>query len=197
MNPIRVLLADEHPIVGAGTHILETARHLFEDLAPDILLIEMTLHNGQEPPSVQQATSASPQVFVLRGYHNRVYVFGLVTSEPDPGLTEHNALQTITEAIQAGLDGAVGERGRRIVAKLPTPQLEGAHERLPKLTARERDVLRQLATGKSDQAIGEHLHISTSTVRYHLRHIYRKLGVKQRSEAVLWAVRAGLAEEVL
>jgi DNA-binding NarL/FixJ family response regulator len=196
LDPIRVVLAPDHPIVGVGMHILEETRHLFEDLAPDILLIEMTVDDGLEPSLAQQAESApvSPQVFVLRGYHNHAFVFGLLTSGPATGLTEHNALQTIAEAIRAALDGKVVGQRHRIVTKLPTRQLESAQTKIPKLTTRERDVLQQLATGKSDQAIGEQLSISTSAVRYHLRNIYRKLKVKQRSEAILWAIRVGLTE---
>jgi two-component system, NarL family, response regulator LiaR len=177
--------------------MLEEMRHLLEALAPGVFLIEMTLDNGLEPSSAQQVESplASPQVFVLQGYQNHAYIFGLLAGGPDTGLTEHNALQMISEAMQAGLDSKVVRLSHRIVTKLPARQLECARTKSPKLTTREREVLRQLATGKSDQAIGEHLNVSTSTVRYHLRNIYRKLKVKQRSEAILWVVRTGLAKE--
>jgi DNA-binding NarL/FixJ family response regulator len=196
MEPIRVVLAADHPLVGAGVHILETARHLFKDLAPDILLIEMTLADELEPPLAEPATTAPAptQVFVLRGYHNRAYVFGLLAGGSASGLTEHDALQTIAEAIQAGLDGDMSGRRHRIVAKLPTRQLGDAHATMPDLTARERDVLRQLTMGKSDWSIGEHLGISKSTVRYHLQNIYLKLRVTRRSEAIVWAVQTGLDE---
>jgi DNA-binding NarL/FixJ family response regulator len=194
MDAIRVVLADDHPIVDAGIHILAEARHLVEDLAPDILLLEMTLAVEPQPSPTQRAVSATPRVFVLRGYHNHAYVFGLLTNDSTAELTEHDALQMIADAIQAGQSGEIGGRSQRILAKLPTHRLEGAQATMPDLTPRERDVLAQLSVGRSDLAIGQQLGISKRTVRYHLQNIYAKLGVKQRSEAIVWAVRAGLGE---
>ena len=196
MDAIRVVLAHDHPIVGAGAHILEEARHLFEDLAPDILLLEMTLADEQElsRPEHTGPAPATPRVFVLRGHHSHTYVFGLLTHDSDVASTEHEALQLIAEAIQAHLAGEITGLSHRIVAKLPARRLEDAHATMPALTARETDVLRQLTTGKSDQLIGEHLGISKRTVRYHLQNIYAKLGIKHRGEAIVWAVQAGLGE---
>jgi DNA-binding NarL/FixJ family response regulator len=196
MDAIRVVLANDHPIVGAGAHILEEARHLFEDLAPDILLLEMTLAEEQELPPPERAgpAPATPRVFVLRGHHSRTYVFGLLTSDSKAASTEHEALQLIAEAIQAHLAGETAGLSHRIVAKLPTQRLEDTQATIPDLTARETDVLRQLTTGKSDQLIGEQLGISKRTVRYHLQNIYAKLGVRHRGGAIVWAVQAGLGE---
>jgi DNA-binding NarL/FixJ family response regulator len=197
LDTIRNVLAPDHPIATIGRHMLEEMRHVLEALAPGVFLIELTLDNGLEPPLSQQAESplASPQVFVLQGYQNHAYIFGLLTSGPATGLTEHNALQMIAEAMQGELSNKVVGQSHRIVTKVPTHQPEGLDTKSPKLTTREREVLRELATGKTDQVIGEHLNISTSTVRYHLQNIYRKLKVKQRCEAILWVVRTGLAEE--
>jgi len=198
MDGIRVVLANDHPIMGTGAHILEEARHLFEDLAPDILLLEMTLADEQElpPPEGAEAALATPRVFVLRGHHNRTHVFGLLTSYADAASTEHEALRLIASAIQAHLAGEAGGLSHRFVAKLPARRLEGTHAIMPDLTARETDVLRQLTTGKSDHMIGEQLGISKRTVRYHLQNIYAKLGIKHRGEAIVWAVQAGLGEQV-
>ncbi len=196
LDTIRVVLAHDHPVVGAGMHILEEVRHLFEDLMPDILLLEMTLADepGSMPDHEVKASLAAARVFVLRGYQNRAYVFGMLTDESATALGELDALQLIAESIQVGVAGAGGRRSHRIVAKLPTRELKGAPAPAPDLTAREVEVLRQLTTGKSDQAIGQHLGISRATVRYHLQHIYAKLGVKRRSEAIAWAAHAGWGE---
>jgi DNA-binding NarL/FixJ family response regulator len=196
MDGIRVVLANDHPIMSTGAHILEEARHLFEDLAPDILLLEMTLTDEQEFPLPEgaEAAPATPRVFALRGHHNRMYVFGLLTNDSDAASTEQEALRLIAQVIQAHLAGETAGLSHRIVAKLPAQRLEGTHATMPDLTARETDVLRQLTTGKSDHMIGEQLGISKRTVRYHLQNIYAKLGVKHRGEAIVWAVQAGLGE---
>lgn len=196
LDTIHVVLAHDHPLVGAGMHILEEARHLFEDLAPDTLLIEMSLADA---PDLMLAEPAAPapaasRVFVLRGYQNRAFVFGLLGNELAAGLTEQDALQAIAESIQARSAGEAAGPSRRIVAKLPAHQLEGDAAATIDLTARESDVLRQLTAGKSDRDIGAHLGISETTVHYHLKNVYRKLGVRRRSEAIVWAIRSGWTE---
>jgi DNA-binding NarL/FixJ family response regulator len=194
MDAIHIVLADDHPIVNAGMHILAEARHLVEDLAPDILLLEMALAVEPEPLSTQQVISGPTRVFALRGYHNHAYVFGLLASGSTDELTEHNALQMIADAIYARQSGEIGGRSQRIEAKWPTDRLEAAQAAMPDLTPREREVLAQLSRGGSDQAISQQLGISKRTVRYHLQNIYSKLGIRHRSEAIVWAVRAGLGE---
>lgn len=196
MDTIRVVLAHDHPVVGAGTHILAEVRHLFVDLMPDVLFLEMTLADSADEAVAHRAElePATPRVFVLRGNQNRTFVFGLLTDGAAPALREQHALQMIAEAIQAGAAGEGGARGHRIVANLSRPEKESAPTSARDLTPREVEVLRQLMTGRSDQAIAEHLGISRATVRYHLQHIYAKLGVRRRSEAIAWAARAGLRD---
>ena len=191
MDAIRVVLAHDHPILGVGTHILEQMRHLFHDLAPDTLLIEMALDNELEPSSAQHASlaPAATQVFVLRGYHNRAYVFGVLAGASAKCLEEHDALLMISAVIQERLEGNVV--GHQIVTKLPIRQQEDAKPIYPELTTREIEILQQLAAGKSNRAMSQHFDISESTIRYHLKNIYQKLGVSHRSEAIVWAVRAG------
>jgi DNA-binding NarL/FixJ family response regulator len=73
--------------------------------------------------------------------------------------------------------------------------IEGARAAEPELSVRETEVLHLLAQGMSNREIGERLYISERTVRYHLRNIYDKLGLRGRGEAIAWAVRKGFGEE--
>ena len=61
------------------------------------------------------------------------------------------------------------------------------------LTRRESEVLRQLALGLSNKEIAQALEISYETVKEHVQHILRKLGVADRTQAAVWAVRKGIA----
>ncbi len=194
MEQIRIVLTDDHPIVGTGAHILETVRHLFEDLAPDILLIEMAIADPKDdlPGRCLTTEAAAPRVFALRGCHNRVHVFGLLTNSSNTPLSEPDALAMIATAIQARLDGEEQGQRQQIAAKAQTSQLPDISAATHHLTAREIDILQQLTTGKPDRVIGEYLGISPSTVRHHLRNIYKKLDVQQRCEAIVWAIHAGL-----
>jgi two-component system, NarL family, nitrate/nitrite response regulator NarL len=90
-------------------------------------------------------------------------------------------------------------RGRTVLS--PEPQagvareirLRGASDRAA-MTARERETLTLIAEGLSAPQIGRVLHLSTATVKTHLRHIYEKLGVSERAAAVAEAMRRGLLE---
>ena len=141
MDTIHIVLADDHPIVDAGIRILAEARHLAEDLAPDILLLEMALTVELEPSSTQPAISGPTRVFALRGYHNQAYVFGLLVSGSNDELTERNALQMIADAIYAGQSGEIGGQSQRIVAKWPTARLEATQAAMPDLTWTERALI--------------------------------------------------------
>lgn len=186
MDTIRVTLANDHPIVGAGEQILEQARHLFEDLAPGILLLEMTLADQACEPQPR----TEPRVLVLQGRHSHEYVFALLDAGADPIRSKSDALRLIASAIQTALGDAPDQQSHHIVACLP--ERRSADRQPAGLTAREAEVLRQLTTGMSDRAIGERLGVSVPTIRYHLQHIYRKLGVARRSAAVAWAIQAGI-----
>ena len=62
------------------------------------------------------------------------------------------------------------------------------------LTEREKDVLRLLCRGISPVEIAGELNISPVTVRHHIQHMYEKLGVHSKSDAIMWALRSGFAE---
>ncbi len=80
-------------------------------------------------------------------------------------------------------------------AKLHQARTETSQRALRQLTPRERDVLRALAAGLDNQAIADHLHLGTATVRSHVVQILRKLDVNSRLQAALFAVRHGVVDE--
>ena len=193
MDGIHVVLADHDPVVDAGMHMLEQARQLFEDLTPQIVLIEMNLASASTLPDEQRLPSApvAPRVVALHDDHHRIFVFGLLASASATELTNQTALQTIMGAMATDRDGT-GDRNRHgIMATAPPRQREGAPTAIPDLTVREVQVLQQLITGKTNRAIGQHLGISEWTVRYYLKTIYQKLAVNRRSEAIVRVVEAG------
>jgi DNA-binding NarL/FixJ family response regulator len=195
MEGIHVVLAPNHPIGHAGAQLLETALHLFDDLAPDVLLVDMALSDATGPPPSDQAQEErSPRVFVIRGQDTGTYIFGLRAARSSTSLSEQHALQLIIETIQAGLENQVSGQSQRIIAKLPARGVPGAAPTHHSLTVRELEVLRSLSTGVTDRAMGEQLGVSERTIQYHLSNIYKKLGVKRRSEAITWALRAGFSD---
>ena len=79
---------------------------------------------------------------------------------------------------------------------LPTKDLRSTTQ-VDFLTARERETLAHIATGKSNDDIARQMQISLNSVKSYIRSAYRKTGVQSRSQAVLWAVSHGLSAEVL
>jgi len=90
--------------------------------------------------------------------------------------------------------------GETVVAPLlpvlPTKDLRSSAQ-ADFLTARERETLAHIATGKSNDEIARQMRISLNSVKSYIRSAYRKTGVQSRSQAVLWAVSHGLAAEAL
>ena len=129
----------------------------------------------------QRATIRLREMLGDDRYH-RGWVAGWALSTPE-ALEEALVVTRLrpTTEIDADHESAVGETGKDIVP----PELA-------ELTARERDVLKLIATGKTNDAIAEELFVSPRTVTTHITRAYAKLGVTNRAEAVALALRAGL-----
>jgi len=106
------------------------------------------------------------------------------------GCSRDELLATI-RAAAAGESAWTREKLRSVSGSLGTPRLAGSLE--VSLTKREGEVLRQLAGGLSNKQIAVELKISYETVKEHVQHIFRKIGVSDRTQAAVWAVRNDLA----
>jgi DNA-binding NarL/FixJ family response regulator len=92
--------------------------------------------------------------------------------------------------VASGEDAWTRDELRRVTGALATPRLASDVE--APLTQRESEVLRQLAFGLTNKEIAQALGISYETVKEHVQHILRKIGVTDRTQAAVWAVRKGL-----
>ena len=208
---IRLLLADDHPIVLDGLEQLfrfeedctvvgrcrdglETLRRLHE-LRPDVLVLDVRMPRGdglevlraiaaEEPPTrVVLLTAAIDDDELLAAI--RAGAQGVVLKEAAPErLVE--AVRTVASGGSWLEPGLVGRALGRVVA------VAAAEEDKP-LTPREREIVSSLARGLRNREIAEQLHITEGTVKIHLHHIYEKLRVKGRVELVLLAQQRGLA----
>ncbi len=204
-RPISCLVADDHPAMveaicevlgGDGIDIVGRAVDGEEALAkielrrPDVAVIDLRMPRVSGIEAARLIAKASPDTGVL-----------LYTAYGDRAL--------LTEAIDAGARGFVLKeapladlvRAVRLVATGGTyvdPVLAGAmttasaSEKIPALTQREREVLRLLADGHSNEEIGKRLFISPETVRTHVRKTMEKLDADTRTQAVAIALRQSL-----
>jgi DNA-binding NarL/FixJ family response regulator len=204
-QPITCLVADDHPAM---------VEAICDTLADDGIEIVGRAVDGEE--ALAKIQTRKPDVAVVDLRMPRVG--GIETARqvarttPDTAMilyTAHGDRALLTEAIDAGARGFVLKeapladlvRAVRIVAGGGTyvdPVLAGAlatadaTAKLPDLTQRERDVLRLLADGLSNEEIGKELFISPETVRTHVRKAMEKLDADTRTQAVATALRQSL-----
>lgn len=206
---ITVLLVDDHPMVRAGlaaligaTADLEvvgeapdggTAVELVTRSRPDVVLMDLSMPgiDGVEATRRVRAIQPDAQVVVLTSFTDA----GKVGDALEAGAVGYLLKDSEPEQVLAGVRAAAAGHAPLDprVAKLLLP---GAASARPthSLSARELDVLRLVAKGLANKQIGRQLGISERTVKAHLGHVFRQLGVPDRTSAALWA-RDHLPEE--
>ncbi len=208
MTSIRVVIADDHPVMRDGIRNLldkaidievageagdgVEALRLVEELDPDVLLLDMELPGlkGVEVAQRLQAAGATVRILALSAYDDQEYIRGLLASGAAGYLLKEEIPETIVEAIRGVARGERGWVSRQVAAQMATwtQQETGSTA----LTRREMDVLRLVVEGKTNQEIALALGISDKTVEKHLEGVFAKLGVASRVEAAVHAVREGL-----
>jgi DNA-binding NarL/FixJ family response regulator len=209
MTPIRVVLADDHPVVRSGIRNLLTrsteievvgeassgpeALQFVEELKPDVLLLDMEMPGlkGVEVAHRLHTMGTSTRILALSAYDDKQYILELLESGASGYLTKEEAPETILDAIRGVAQGEQGWVSRRVAAQMSVWMREEEPDS-SRLTQRELEVLRLVVEGKTNQGIGLNLGISEKTVEKYLEAVFAKLGVTSRVEAAVYAVREGL-----
>jgi two-component system NarL family response regulator len=200
---IRVLVVDDHPVVRLGLRAMIDAQAdmqvvgeagdgpaaivAYGKLAPDVTLMDLRMPGMSGPATIAELRKADPQarVIVLTTYDGDEDVYRAVQAGARGYLLKGTFPEGTLEAIR------IVHAGQRLFA----PEVAGRlAERVasPSLTAREVGVLELVAKGMSNKEIGAALFVAEDTVKNHLKHIYAKLGVTDRTEAALLAVQRGI-----
>lgn len=207
---ITILIADDHEVVRCGLKSLisgtdieiigeattgEDAVRMAVELNPDVVLLDIRMPGGDGLNALGRIKLDNPsrQVLMLSTYDNPTYVARAVALGAAGYVLKGAGRDKLIDSIRKA---AMGESAwtrdelRRVTGALATPRLNADVE-VP-LTQRESEVLRQLALGLTNKEIAQALHISYETVKEHVQHILRKVGVSDRTQAAVWAVRKGL-----
>ncbi|HEV3234312.1 MAG TPA: response regulator transcription factor [Candidatus Dormibacteraeota bacterium] len=208
-DPIRVLLADDHAVVREGVRSFlqlqegievvgeagdgVTAQRMAEELNPDVVLMDLLMPEGDGVAAIAglHRTLPSTRVLVLSSYIDDAQVFNAIQAGAAGYLLKDVAPEALAKAIRdvhAGQAVLHPEAASRLMHRTVEPQV-GAD-----LTPRERDVLRLLAEGFPNKEIGRRLFVSEKTVKTHVSSILQKLGVRDRTQAALAAVRLRLLD---
>jgi DNA-binding NarL/FixJ family response regulator len=207
MMSIRLVIADDHPVMRKGMRTLledsgwieivgeaatgKEALQMVQELEPDVLLldIEMPDMSGIEVAQKLHNSGLFLRVLVLSAYDDIEYVRRLINCGVAGYLLKDEALRNVVQAVKEVADGTTGWFSYQIQCQL-NQIIEYPTERV--LTERELEVLGLAAQGKTNGAIANVLQISEKTVEKHLDSIYRKLEVRSRTEAAVTAVQRNL-----
>ena len=208
METIRVILADDHPVVREGIRSLleqapdilvvaeasdgAEALHLAEELTPDVLLLDMEMPGvtGVEVARRLRAAGSPVRVLALSAYDDEQYIFGLLEAGAAGYLLKDEAREGIVAAVRGVARGEEGWLSRPVAEKVMQRIGKGTEGVCP-LTGRELDVLRLLAQGWTNARIAEELGVGERTVKFHMENLLGKLGVDSRTEAVVEGIRRG------
>jgi len=215
-EPIRVLIADDHPLfrdgltalladgpdtepVGAatsGTEAVELAR----ETQPDVVVMDLHMPglNGIEATRRIVADSPHITVLVLTMFDDDDSIFSALRAGARGYLLKGADQEQIRAAIRAAANGEIifgTQLAARMLAYFTAPATAAPPPVFPQLTDREREVLDLVAQGRANAAIATRLGLSQKTVRNHVSNILTKLQVADRAQAIVQARDAGLGHQ--
>ncbi|QDV13152.1 Response regulator protein VraR [Rosistilla oblonga] len=207
---IKLLVVDDHEVVRLGLRNLLTdveveivgeavssaeALEFLTKQTPDIVLLDIRMQGGDGLAALGRIKLDYPElpVVLLSAYDNPTYVARAVALGAAGYLLKDCDRTKLVEAIRLCAGGGSAwtrDELRRVTGALATPRIASDID-VP-LTQRESEVLRQMALGLTNKEIAKALDISYETVKEHVQHILRKVGVTDRTQAAVWAVRKNL-----
>lgn len=200
----RLMLVDDHPVVRQGLSsfldlqpdlevvaeagTLAEAREWAGSTALDLVLLDLKLPDGNGLALIPEllALPEPPRVVILTSFLDEDYVREAVRRGAAGFLLKHAGTGHLLDGVRSALRGELplDPGAVRLLAAAPQDQLAP-------LTVREREVLGLLTQGLSNHGIAERLGIREKTVKSHLGNVFAKLGVRDRTQAVLWAKEHG------
>ncbi|HLZ56601.1 MAG TPA: response regulator transcription factor [Ktedonosporobacter sp.] len=206
MKHIRLVIADDHPVVRAGLQGMLASQPDFEivgeattgveavaltaALHPDVVLMDLRMAELDGVAAIAYIRERQPttQVLVLTTYDSDADILRAIEAGATGYLmkdTPRDQLFSAIRSVAQGKSALAPEVATRLLRHIRAPAGEA-------LSSREIEVLTQVTRGASNKEIARHLHISEATVKSHLIHIFSKLGVADRTAAVTVGLERGL-----
>lgn len=204
-NPpnIKLLVVDDHPSMRMGIIALidsqpnmevvaeasdgDEAIEVYDDVLPDVVLMDLRMHRMGGAEAILSICKKHPdaKIIVLSTYDWDEDIHRAIQSGAKSYLLKDMAVEQIAGTIREVFNG------EEILPRQIAERLAERAERQA-LTERERDVLESLIKGRSNKEIATNLGVSDETVKSHLKSLFLKLGVRDRTEAAIAAVRFGI-----
>jgi len=199
---IRVVLADDHAVTRVGIRDMlnaapgmevvgeaengDQAQDLVAELRPDAVLLDLVMpgRRAYEVERWVRINYPKTVALILTGHHRERFLAEAINQGVQGYLTKDQGCDQLVEAIRRAVSGEC------LLTEEQIKRAEHWHQDIWKpwcaLSDRERQVLRLMACGLENSAIAEHLMLGIKTVEFHIRHIFSKLGVKSRTQAISW-----------
>jgi DNA-binding NarL/FixJ family response regulator len=203
---LRVLLADDHPLIIAGirrtlehyddievvgeAHTGPELKHLVERRDPTVVLVDLTMPGVDGVEHIEFLHEAYPElkIVVLSASDDRPTIDAALRAGAGAYVLKSAYTTDIAAVLRQASSGAVFHAP----AYHPTASERSNEPELPVLTAREQSILAKVAGGLTTAAISRELWVSEHTIKFHLTNIYRKLGVANRASAIRYALEHGI-----
>lgn len=207
MSEVRVVLADDHPLVRSGLAALLESAHdisvvgtaadgqeavrVVSEQLPDVVLMDLSMPALDGVEATRRVVNLCPdtKVVVLTTFSDREHVLDALDAGAIGYLLKDAEPDYLVDSVRAAARGEspISPKAASVVlgARVPVG--------LPELSPREREVLRSVAYGLANKQIARRLGISEKTVKAHLTNIFHTIGVSDRTQAALWALRQGLS----
>jgi DNA-binding NarL/FixJ family response regulator len=213
MKPVRVLIADDHPVFRDGIRALleatpntevageattgEEAIRLAGQLQPDLILMDVQMPgpNGIEATRHIVASQPTIRVLIVTMFEDDASVFMAMRAGAHGYILKDATKEEIRRAIQAVSHGEAifsPAIAMRLIAYFARPRPAAPETLFPELTGRERDILERMAAGETNSTIANRLELSGKTVSNYVSNILNKLQAADRAEAIARARHVGL-----
>jgi two-component system response regulator NreC len=208
MDPVRIVLADDHAVVRAGLRLLldaeddltvlaeagdiETAKRMTRAHRPDVLVLDLNMPGGESLPAIPELAEQTA-IVVLTMQNDVAFARRALQSGAKGYVLKEAADAELVQAIHAAASGGTylnPALGARMAAAPPAPS--GPPDGL---TEREVEILRLIALGHTNAEIGKQLYLSVRTVESHRSHIQQKTGRNRRAELVRYALDHRLVDD--
>ena len=209
MNPTRVVIVDDEPLVRTGLRAILEAEPdvevvgeaddgagvpaLVERARPDVVLMDVRMRrvDGIAATRALLARDRAPKVLVVTTFENDDHVLDALRAGAHGFLLKRARPEEVVQAVRVVARGEsllFPDAVRRLATARPP---SGDELRSARLTDREGEVLRLMATGMSNAEIAGELYLGVETVRTHVSSVLAKLGVRDRTQAVVRAYESG------